>query len=97
MPGTAELLSVFGWVAVAAVLAVAGFLVVFMVRRWSQRDEPVATFTFHDLREMRARGDITETEFKAMRSSLLAEYDTDNRGPSGPEAGPAGPVEPDGS
>jgi len=93
MPQTGELLSLFGWVAVAAIIAVAGLLVAFAVRRWSQREDVPETFTFQDLREMRERGDITEHEYRAMRSNLLAGFDMDDSGPAGPSAGPSGPVE----
>lgn len=74
MPNTDELVSLFGWVAAAAVAALVGFLVAVAVRRWAQRDTHVQTFTFQDLRDMRDRGDISDREFEAMRTALLAGY-----------------------
>ena len=97
MPESNDLLSLLGWFAVAAVIALGGFFAAVAVRRWAQRDEPTQNFTFQDLRDMRARGEITPREFAAMRASLLAELDlddsTDGEGESGPTDRPGPPVE----
>ncbi len=79
---------------VAAVLALAGFYVAVAVRRWTQREETVANFTFQDLRDMKARGEITEPEFKAMRAAVLAQVRAvaeDAGGTPPPGAGPEQP------
>ena len=72
-PRAGDLLTVFLWFVVAAAVAVAGFYVAAAVRRWTERDQPVVSFTFQDLRDMRARGEISAREFVLMRSALLAE------------------------
>ena len=69
-----NLVNVFVWFAVAAVAAVGGYYLVVAVRRWTQRDERVEAFTLQDLRDMRARGDINEQEFSAMRAAILARH-----------------------
>ena len=43
------------------------------VRKWAQREEPVGSFTLEDLRDLRARGQITEQEFAALRAALLSD------------------------
>lgn len=60
------------WLAVAVVAVGIGVAIIGIVRRWSQREEKIEAFTFQDLRDMRARGDITEAEFAAMRHTVLS-------------------------
>ncbi len=87
-----DVLSVFVWFGVAAAAALAGFYAALAIRRWAQRDEPAATFTIQDLREMRARGEITEHEFHAMRAALLARMEADQTDPAPqpPDTAPPG-------
>ncbi len=73
MLDSAQLVSLLFMFGIVAAAAVAGYLVVLAVRRWSQQEEPAATFTFQDLRDMREKGQITDQEFAAMRAALLAE------------------------
>lgn len=70
-----ELFGAAVWVAVLAAVALA---VVFFISRWmrsrmfaSKASDP---FTLQDLRELRAAGQITETEYESMRSSLLGRH-----------------------
>ncbi len=87
-PGSEEILSVFLWSVLAACVAVAGFYAAAAVRRWAQRSQSTGSFTLQDLREMRARGQITEQEFAAMRAAMLARFDvTSTVGP--PSSGPS--------
>jgi predicted secreted protein len=98
-PRAGDLLTVFLWFAIAAAVAVAGFYAAAAVRRWSERDQPVASFTIQDLRDMRSRGEISEQEFVAMRGALLAELRLEGDssstppGPPPPDQGPAGDVD----
>ena len=93
--GPADILTVFLWFGLAALLALIGWWVALAVRRWAQRDDAVVSFTFQDLREMRARGQINDREFAAMRAALLAQYDlTDDDQESDDDALPPGPDEP---
>jgi hypothetical protein len=91
VPGPDQLLSIFIWFVVAGALVAVGFLAALAVRRWMQREEPVQTFTFQDLRDMRARGEISESEFAAMRAVLLAQA----AAPDDAGAEPRGPTKPD--
>jgi uncharacterized membrane protein len=86
-----DIVPLFIWTAVVVVVALAGFGVAVAVRRWMSREEPIETFTFQDLREMRARGDISEQEFAAMRAALLARMDleADPRESAGPTSAPS--------
>jgi uncharacterized membrane protein len=87
MHQSADVFAIFGWLVFAAVVIVGGFVVAVAVRRWVQREErAVGSFTFQDLRDMRARGEITEQEFAAMRTALLARMDLDQAAEA-PEAG----------
>jgi uncharacterized membrane protein len=63
---------------IAALLVVGGILGVFWVRRWLHREERYDQFSLHDLRELRARGEITETEFQRLRAALLGQLDRSN-------------------
>lgn len=73
--GDADLVGVFLWFAVVAVASLAGFYLVAALRRWMQREARIESFTLQDLRDMRARGDISDHEFSAMRAALLAQQD----------------------
>lgn len=73
--GDADLVGVFLWFAVVAVASLAGFYLVVALRRWMQRETRVESFTLQDLRDMRARGDISDQEFSAMRAAMLAQQD----------------------
>lgn len=66
-----------GWMALVVVLIGVGWALVMFVRRWAHTEVEAETFTIQDLREMHARGDISEQEFAAMRSALLAQLAAD--------------------
>ena len=51
IPGAGELLTLFVWFAAVAVAGVCGFYLALRVRKWTQREEPVGSFTLQDLRE----------------------------------------------
>jgi hypothetical protein len=59
------------WIMLAASLAIAGAYLALAIKRWTQRDEPAETFTLQDLRDMRARDQITDREFDTLRAELL--------------------------
>jgi uncharacterized membrane protein len=88
---SADVFTILLWL---VLVIVGGFAVAVAVRRWAQREErAVGSFTFQDLRDMRARGEITEQEFAAMRTALLARIDLDQAA-EGPEAGEPPPDAP---
>jgi hypothetical protein len=87
-PGAGDVLVLFVLFLLAAVVALAGFYVAVAIRRWSQREVRATTFTFQDLRDMRASGQINEREFVAMRAALLAELELDERDEAGPQEMP---------
>lgn len=64
----AGLISTF---AILAVLILVGTAVIVWMRRWIRRDPETEPFTFQDLRDMKARGEINEREFAIMRAALL--------------------------
>ncbi len=99
IPGSGELLTIFVWFAIAALAAVGGIYLLKAVRKWAQREERAATFTIQDLRDMRARGQISEQEFAAMRAALLAQLDVSRpaSSPASRPGGDGGPSEDDGS
>lgn len=68
---TAKALRVGLWVMVAAILGIGGVLVAQRVRNWSRTDEKPSFFTLQDIREMRARGEISEQEFNDLRAAIL--------------------------
>lgn len=81
-------LPLLGWMLVVVAAVLAGYVIVTVVRRWAHRDEKVVTFTFQDLREMRATGSISEAEFNAMRNVLLRQIEKESS--SGEERGKRG-------
>lgn len=89
--GANDILVIFVWFTVAAVLGLGGYYIVVAVRRWVQREESIGTFTIQDLRDMRARGQINDQEFAAMRSALLAQLDLHDTGDAGQLWGPSEP------
>ncbi|MBU0637782.1 MAG: SHOCT domain-containing protein [Planctomycetes bacterium] len=76
MPSANDMLAAFLWVSVAALAAIAGMVVIRTVRNWARRDEVTAPFTIQDLREMRARGELSDEEYEAMRAAILGHYTT---------------------
>ena len=90
--GAGDVLVLFVWFVLAAVIALGGFYIAVAIRRWSQREMRPAIFTFQDLRDMRASGQINDREFAAMRVALLAELELDERDEAGPtDTPPASP------
>jgi uncharacterized membrane protein len=84
IPGAWGLLTTSAWFVAATLAAFVGlYLVRRAARRWAQRDDRAASFTMQDLRDMRARGEITEQEFAAMRATLVGQLDA-----SRPKAAP---------
>lgn len=77
------------WILLAAVLAVAGLYSAKWVKSWSQRGAEPAAFNLQSLREMLARGDISEAEFQRLKRQLTASMRIDEppRGESEPAAG----------
>lgn len=52
--------------------AILGFLIARRVRSWSREtDQAPAHFTLQDLRQMRERGQISDTEYELMRAQVI--------------------------
>jgi hypothetical protein len=73
------------WIMLAAVLAIGGIYAALAVKRWVQRDEPVEVLTLQDLREMQARGQITEKEYEILRAGILGSVEPSADTPPDPE------------
>ena len=61
------------WLGALAGIAVIGFAIVALLRRYfraTENDQPVG-FTLHDLRQMRASGELTEEQFERAKARLL--------------------------
>ena len=86
--GAGDVLVLFVWFVLAAIVALSGFYIAVVIRRWSQREVRATTFTFQDLRDMRARGQINDREFGAMRTALLAELELDEQADTAPAEEP---------
>lgn len=85
---------------VTILLIAVGSAVVLLSRRWMRDSDPPDTatpFTLQDLREMRARGDIDETEYTAMRTMILGRHDPAGLADTPPAGGehPDSPDQPD--
>lgn len=63
---------VLPWLAALVALVAVGALVVWAIRRWLDRGaEPPEGFTLHDLRRLRASGQLTEEEFDRAKASVI--------------------------
>jgi hypothetical protein len=85
---------------VTILLIAVGSAVVLLSRRWmrdSDTPDTITPFTLQDLREMRARGDIDDTEYTAMRAMILGRHDPATAADRPPEGGehPDSPGQPD--
>ncbi len=68
-------LTQFAMFVLFAVLAgVVGFYLVVVLKRWMNSDPTAENLTLQDLREMRARNDITDAEFERMRALIIGKY-----------------------
>ena len=93
-----DLFPPFEWLAFAAVAVLVGIIAAVAVRRWTNREQHPQQFTFQDLRDLRASGQITEREFAAMRNRLLAQMQVgeasgSSQSESPPAASPDGPAD----
>jgi uncharacterized membrane protein len=73
-------------VMLVAVAGMGGAYAALRVRRWSRQEERRESFTLQELREMRARGEINEQEFLALRGQVL-----NRAGTASPHNGPEPP------
>ncbi|TWT46081.1 hypothetical protein RAS1_25280 [Phycisphaerae bacterium RAS1] len=73
----------------AAIAAIGGLVIAARLRRWTSAEQKVEAFTMQEIREMLARGQISEQEFEAMRAALLG-----RRAPAAPVQPPAPPESP---
>lgn len=83
------------WAIVAIGLIFAGVVVVMAVRRWARTDIHTEAFTVGDLRDMLARGDITEPEFRAMRGRIIEQVRADVQRPKPQHPTPPPIIPPD--
>ena len=72
MLGSSGDFSVAGWIGLAVLLGLTGMFVIRRVRTWTQAEKEADAFTLQDLRNMHARGDISDTEFDAMRTDMIS-------------------------
>jgi hypothetical protein len=75
-------------IVVASALLMGAVVVLFLAvcyyrKRYLSNEQPAGaqTWTFQDLREMRDRGELTEDEYEALRTGLIASF----RGSGGPQ------------
>jgi len=58
------------WTTVLVALSIVGYYVVLKFRDRSEDDRPGSTDMYSKFREMREQGEITETEFRTIKTSL---------------------------
>lgn len=66
-----QMTGLFMMFAVVAVLAIAGYLIAMVVRGRLLREQPQEAFTLQDLRQLQARGEISNEEYERMRAVIL--------------------------
>jgi hypothetical protein len=61
------------WLGILGLVVIVGGVVLLRLRRRIREDEgtPTVGFTLHDLREMHARGELTDEEFQRARDALV--------------------------
>ena len=74
-PDLSRVLVISLWVMLAAVLAISALYVALAVKRYLQREARPEPLTLQDLREMRARNEISDQEFAALRAAILGRMD----------------------
>lgn len=60
--------------AVSAIAIAAGVIVVARVRHWARGDVGVGSMTFGDLKQMHARGELSDQEYQSVRQAMLARH-----------------------
>ncbi len=71
----AEAASVVGWLLVVIVLVVGGFAAISWLRKWMREDDLPAGgmgFGLGELRQMHARGELSDAEYERARSKMTA-------------------------
>ena len=71
----AQATGVFGWSLVVIVLVVVGFMAIAWLRKWMKEDEvPSGSIGFglSELRQMHARGELTDEEYERARGKMTA-------------------------
>jgi len=71
----AQAASVFGWSLVVFVFIVVGFIAITWLRRWMKEDDVASGgggFGISELRQMHARGELTDAEYERARSKMTA-------------------------
>src|SRR5687768_4337204 len=71
----AQAASVLGWSLVVLVLVVGGFMAVAWLRKWMKEDDIPsggAGFGLGELRQMHARGELTDEEYERARGKMTA-------------------------
>jgi len=79
MPDTSELVS---WSGLLLVIGIPAIILCWLgaralKRRLLRHQSSEQPFTIQGLRDLRARGQITEQEFEAMRAAVLQQFDAD--------------------
>ncbi len=71
----AQAASVFGWSLVVLVFIVAGFIGISWLRKWMKEEDIPSGgmgFGISELRQMHARGELTDAEYERARSKMTA-------------------------
>ena len=71
----AQAASVFGWSLVVIVLVVVGFMTIAWLRKWMKEDDIPSGgigFGLSELRQMHARGELTDEEYERARGKMTA-------------------------
>lgn len=71
----AQAASVFGWSLVVLVFIVLGFIAISWLRKWMKEDDLPSGgtgFGISELRQMHARGELTDAEYERARSKMTA-------------------------
>lgn len=86
-PQSMDVFTALGWI---LVFVIAGVVVIYMVRRWLRAESaPPVGFTLADLREMRDGGEITDSEFEAAKSAMIAQVKRQSSAAKAREGRPA--------
>jgi uncharacterized membrane protein len=71
-PGRA-LGEILPWLIVLVVVVIVGGMLIYFVRKWMAGDAsaPAEGFTLQDLRDLHARGELTDEEFQNARAAMI--------------------------
>ncbi len=69
--GIQDVFGIGAWLMAAVIAGIAGIYLVRFVRQWTRKSHLGRNFTLQELREMRQAGQLSDTEFNALKGQVI--------------------------